>query len=100
MWDGTASSTLYLIYILERSDNRWVSESSENEGFPFYWLLVDIAAIDKSNVPTKPECLSRQYEALTVGCNKEHEMEFKSACAELGVAGKLFIYSWLKNFDS
>lgn len=35
----------------------------------------------------KPECLSRSYEALTVGCNNPYEMEFKSPCTEQSTSG-------------
>lgn len=28
----------------------------------------------------EPDCISNEYESLSVGCSRSHEMEFKSTC--------------------
>ncbi|XP_044763099.1 uncharacterized protein LOC123320024 [Coccinella septempunctata] len=35
---------------------------------------------DSQGSELTPECLSQDYETLTVGCTNQHEMEFKSGC--------------------
>lgn len=37
----------------------------------------------------EPDCVSHDYEALSVGCSQSHEMEFKSSCSQQAVSGKL-----------
>lgn len=38
---------------------------------------------EKNNVINQdPDCLSHDYEALSVGCSGSHEMEFKSSCSQ------------------
>lgn len=44
----------------------------------------------------KPECLSKTYEALAVGCGHPHEMEFRSPCTEQSISSKWFISFFLK----
>lgn len=48
--------------------------------------------INLSNSP--PECLSHDYEALSVGCSGNHEMEFRSTCAQNSIHAYSCHGSW------
>ncbi|VEN51904.1 unnamed protein product, partial [Callosobruchus maculatus] len=51
----------------------------------------------KSSNKAEPECLSQDYEALSVGCNGKQEMEFKSTCSQNSVNAYSCHGSWEEN---
>ncbi|CAH1993026.1 unnamed protein product, partial [Acanthoscelides obtectus] len=51
----------------------------------------------KSTNKAEPECLSQDYEGLSVGCNGKHEMEFKSTCSQNSANAYTCHGSWEEN---
>lgn len=58
--------------------------------------------IDKTSMAIKPECVSKTYEGLNVGCSNAHEMEFKSPCTEQSISGKWCVMAclWRENLKN